>query len=223
MDTPLYFFYHVYADGHWEQPAIDQFSALWQSGLLKELSGIYVGLVGSHDNIHRVKTFLNEAQIEHTVVCEVPSGFEQETLDKLSDFSKDHDGYVLYSHSKGAGYPVEVSASWRKSMIWHTVMRWRECVNYLKSGHTTVGSHWFEQGGPEHGGWSFWGGTFWWAKLADIRLLNKPTRTSRYDAEHWIGELAAHMTIVPFDMHPGPIAHGHLTDTWEVKWPITNR
>ena len=214
MSTNLYPFYHFLADGQWLEPASDHFRALQESGLLEALDGLYIGFVGNDDNIARAIEWLDAYGKPYTIVSRVLEGFEQETLDHLSDFSKENDGYVLYGHTKGAGYPVPISMPWRKSMIWYTIMLWRECVTHLDNGYTTVGSHWFQRGGPEHLEWPFWGGTYWWAHLKDLRLLDRPTRNARYDAEHWIGELQRHMVINQFDMNPNPIAPVYLKYDW---------
>ena len=214
MSEKLYHFYHFHADGDWLEPASDHFRALQESGLLKALDGLYIGFIGNDTNISRAMDWLNGYNTPYTVVTRVLTGFEQETLDQVQQFAKDNDGHVLYGHTKGAGYPVSISMPWRKSMIWYTIMKWQECIEHLDEGYTTVGSHWYPTGGPEHGGWPFWAGTYWWAKLQDLRLLDKPSRASRYDAEHWIGELQQHMEIKQFDMNPNHISTDYLKYDW---------
>lgn len=218
MNSPLYLFYHFYADGNWKLPVIDQFYALWSSNLLTNLNGIYIGFVGKPHNIQHAKSFLDSKKIPYQSICETEDGWEQETLDKLLEFSQTNDGYVLYSHTKGAGYPKNLSKPWRRSMIWHTVMQWEECVKKLDEGYTTVGGHWIAKGGPEHGDWPFWAGNMWWAKLQDIRHLPPATRNARFDAEHWIGELTRHMNINQYDLNPYFPEPPHLTDNWESNW-----
>lgn len=214
MERNLYHFYHLFADGKWVEPVNDHFRAMRMSNLLDHMTKIYVGMVGSEENIKKASDYLTRLQIPFEICTTEPRGYEQVTLNMLSDFSKDNDGHVLYGHSKGAGFPVAISTAWRKSMIWYTIIQWRECVGKLNEGYNTVGSHWFHQGGPEHHRYPFWGGTYWWAKLEDLRVLDRPTNNSRYDAEHWIGMLTDHMHVRAFDMNPMPISPQYLKQDW---------
>jgi hypothetical protein len=54
--TSLYHFYHVYADGKWEEAADEHITALQQHGLADALDGMYLGIVGNETNRSNVKT-----------------------------------------------------------------------------------------------------------------------------------------------------------------------
>ena len=175
-------FYHVYADGDWEIPATKHFEELALSGLLDELDGIYLGVVGSRENRRKVKRALR-----HQVVVEAGEGWEQVTLNKLRDFCQTDDGAVLYAHTKGAWSRDELARQWRVSMTHDVVTRWRECVYALEKVQA-AGPFWLRSDMPEHSGHeSFFGGNFWWARSEYVAALPSLETDHRHQAEGWIG------------------------------------
>ena len=175
-------FYHVYADGDWEIPATEHFEELALSGLLDELDGIYLGVVGSRENRRKVKRALR-----HDVVVEADEGWEQVTLNKLRDFCQTDDGAVLYAHTKGAWSRDELARQWRVSMTHDVVTRWRECVHGLEKVQA-AGPFWLRSDMPEHSGHGhFFGGNFWWARSAYVAALPPLKTDHRHQAEGWVG------------------------------------
>ncbi len=167
--------------------------------------------------------------------AETISGFEQETLDPLYDFAQSHDGYVLYTHTKGASRNEPIDTPWRRAMEWYNVVDWHTPIAALDAGATIAGCHWI-RGNPEierlveawknrelnppglDGVGGMFGGNFWWTKLELLRRNCRPTRRSRMDAEHWLGQLSEVMPIhadTICDLNPRPITRECL----EVPWP----
>jgi hypothetical protein len=175
-------FYHVFADGDWEIPATEHFEELRVSGLLDELDGIYLGVVGSRENRRKVKRTLR-----HHVTVEAGEGWEQVTLNKLHDFCQTDDGVVLYAHTKGAWSRGELAKVWRVSMTHDVVTRWRECVYALEKVQC-AGPFWLRSNMPEHSGHeSFFAGNFWWARSDYVRTLEPVGLENRFQAEGWVG------------------------------------
>ena len=175
-------FYHVYADGDWLTPATEHFEELRVSGLLDELDGIYLGVVGSRENRRKVKRALR-----HHVVVEAVEGWEQVTLNKLHDFCQTDDGAVLYAHTKGAWSRDELARVWRVSMTHDVVTRWRECVHGLAKVQA-AGPFWLKSWEPEHANHeSFFAGNFWWARSDYVRTLEPVGLENRFQAEGWVG------------------------------------
>jgi hypothetical protein len=180
--TRLSHFYHVYADGDWLTPATEHFEKLRVSGLLDELDGIYLGVVGSRENRRKVKRALR-----HHVTVEADEGWEQVTLNKLRDFCQTDDGVVLYAHTKGAWSQSELAKVWRVSMTHDVVTRWRECVYALEKVQC-AGPFWLRSDMPEHSEHeSFFAGNFWWARSDYVRTLEPVGLENRFQAEGWIG------------------------------------
>lgn len=181
----LVHFYHIYADGQWLKPFSQHLNALQQSGLLDALDGTFnVGIVGSEDSYRKVLEHFSEIKAPVKVVTFETDGYEQVTLDAVSDYAKSVDeAYILYAHTKGAANPAD---GWRETMTHCNVGYWRSCVEALDSGCHLVGCHWFND---TNANTFYFAGNFYWGKASALRLLPKCERTSRYSAETWINEL----------------------------------
>lgn len=200
-------FYHIYADGQWKDPVKEHIIALRQSELMYNLDNFFIGIVGSQDNIKSVKKFLNTCGVNHIIVAEEESGWEQVTMNKLRDFAHDNDGWIFYAHSKGASDPSPINIAWRKSMTYYNVIKWKEATSYLDR-FDTVGTHWVTA--PQDGK-VFWGGTFWWATTDYLRTLPEIGMENRHRAEDWIGITKK---VKVFDMNPGWPAFNLFTTSW---------
>lgn len=206
----LYHAYHIYADGDWQRPWKEHKLAL-AHGLKESLSEFGVGIVGTPKNRIRVRQLVEEYGAR--VVAESDTGWEQLTLEWVASISRTHDGYVLYSHTKGSAFPSDVSVKWRRLMTYDAVVGWRDCVARLDEGFETVGTTWHEPS-PEHGTRPYWAGNFWWATTAFIKELPPIGYAHRYDAEGWIGE--HHQPIKQYAIHPG--ASSFLTAEQNDEW-----
>lgn len=176
-------FYHVFADGLYNEPMTEHVEALKQSGLLENLDSVKVGLVGAKENRERARKLLPE----HEVVAEAVTGWEQVTLEKLHEWSSDNEGAVFYAHTKGAWSKSELARQWRTSMTHDTVTRWRECVAALET-HDAAGPYWLKSKEPEHADHEyFFAGNYWWARTQYVRTLPPVKNYNRYQAEGWIG------------------------------------
>lgn len=186
----LWHWYHIYADGQWTEPVAEHMAALQSSGLLDELSGIYLGVVGTDENraaaVQAVKDVAPDAQVE----VEAPFAWEQISLSRLRRIANRTEGYYLYAHTKSAFNTTPLNINWRKSMEFYNVIKWRDAIGFL-ADVSTVGCHWCQD--------KFWGGNYWWAKSSYLRGLPEPKMINRWNAEEWIGtnEPTIH------DMNPG--------------------
>lgn len=172
-------FYHLYLDGDaaW-QPIAEEYAAVIELASFPEPP--CVGLVGKDRG--KAKKWL--AGKGWPVVTEAETGFEQVTLAMLQDelTTMPDDTPVLYTHAKGAWRNISLEDQWRRSMLWHLLVGWRNCVALLEINEV-VGCHW--QG-------TFFAGNFWWARAGYLRTLSPVgeayTETDRYRAETWLGE-----------------------------------
>jgi hypothetical protein len=198
---PLYHFYHVYADGHWQPIVLEHFAALKKSGLLDRLGGLYIGCVGHPTNRHKVWDLVRALGIKFEVAAEADGGYEQVTLEPLYRFSLSQEGLVLYAHTKGSYNDVVLNHRWRRSMAHFMISCWPQATAYLTS-HEAVGCHWItRENFPRHTDRRpYFGGNFWWAQLGYLKRIGSPKNVMRYDAEMWIGE---DPQVKVFDLNPG--------------------
>jgi len=181
-------FYHVYADGQWQQPVHEHIAALETSGILKHLNDLYLGIVGQpHNRLEVVRRF-HQASIYPQVAAEADEGWEHVTLEALRKRATNGEDPILYAHSKGAANPTEINIAWRKSMTYYNIIQWRQNLAALQT-HDTSGCHFIDDRAQHNGlGHRFYGGTYWWATTHHIRQLPDLVYHSRWCAEWWIGE-----------------------------------
>ena len=182
-------FYHVWADGAWQDPLTEHLAALDTSGLGAALDVRAAGIVGSPANCQAAIGALGPAwQITVTAAA----GFEDVTLRKLHAFAA-LDGKAFYAHTKGASDPSQRNALWRQRMTDCCAGDWEQAVAALDD-YDCAGPHWLtaeQYWGCPSPPWRCWfAGNFWWANLSWLRRLPVPAGPDRYAAERWIGETA---------------------------------
>jgi hypothetical protein len=201
-------FYHVWADGAWQDAVAEHLAALEVSGLGAALDCKAAGIVGTPANRAEVIKVLDEWEL----AASADAGFEDVTLRALHAYSRSHDGGVFYAHTKGASDPSRQNILWRRRMTWYCAGQWVQAVAALDS-HDCAGPHWLAvaagyPAGPGHPrpghpgrSWVAWfGGNFWWANLGFLRRLTPLADGDRWEAERWIGESGP---VDAWDMCPG--------------------
>jgi len=206
-------FYHLYLDGDasWLDIAVEYADAIRAAAFPVAPA---VGIVGA-DRIP-AKLWL-AGQPHWTVTAEAEEGYEQVTLTALQDQlpSMADDDSVLYTHAKGVWRNMPLEDQWRRSMLWHLVFGWQNCVRLLRT-HQTVGCHW------RNG--SHYAGNFWWATAGYLKTLPPiapaVTENQRHHAELWLGlgePLAANLVegFPPAGTEEGArLASGKLPVRW---------
>lgn len=198
-------FYHVYADGQWQEPVTEHLQAIKDSGLDYVLNGFHVGLVGSGENRAKVIEALNESGLPYSICAEANDGWEQVTINRLHQYVKDKpNGWVLYAHTKSAANTTPINIGWRKSMTYFNIVRWKELVEpHLGNINVdTIGCHWCLD--------AFWGGTYWWARASYLAALEPPLMESRHQAEEWVGWGKPRI----IDLNPGWPDPARFTTSW---------
>jgi hypothetical protein len=191
----IYHFYHVYADGKWKDPVTEHIDALTKYGLYDSLDKMFIGFVGHYDNISEVKQYL-KSKIDYEIIEEQTTGWEQVTLEHLKNYSeKNLNDCIIYAHTKSSSDPSSINISWRKSMTYYNIVKWKECLNNLNNVDT-VGCHWVSNMGIN----GIWGGNYWWATCRYVSKLPLLEYNNRHDAEEWIGSIKEKSI---HDMNPG--------------------
>lgn len=213
----LHHYYHIYADGQCETPIREHIRALKESGLYDALRTMAIGVVGSKQKRDEVIHCLNTLDIDFEIAAESDSGWEQETQIPMWEFSKQHDGLVLYAHTKGASNPSDVNIRWRRSMIYWNVIRWKLAVDKL-TDHDAYGCHWIQpllEGMPEHKQGNFmFAGTFFWLKCEVMRRFPRPALTHRHEAEGFVGYGWHEQPYSVYDPAPYFPNSGPFADDW---------
>lgn len=174
-------YYHVWADGAWEEPVYEHLTALEVAGLDCDMT---VGVVGSE--VNRIAVLVAVGELPDAV--EASAGWEHLTLTALHDSARRNpDDVFLYCHTKGAYHPSPLNTSWRRSMTARLVLGWEQCTDLLRT-HDVVGCHWVEGGGTRDP-YYLLAGNFWWANGSYLASLPEPGlwADSRSEAERWIG------------------------------------
>jgi hypothetical protein len=173
---------------NWKPPAVDHFAALNNAGFDGD---VVVGLVGGHRQRQEARDWLHERCPSWILGVVAEEGFEMVTLNVMHQWAQRRDTDpktpVLYTHGKGSFQSSPYADRWRKSMIYHLVNGWRECVNSL---HTVdaVGCHYLTpETAPGKVDIPMFGGNFWWANAGFIAGLPPVGWSSRWEAEGWIG------------------------------------
>ncbi len=212
----LYHFYHIYAAGNWQQPVAEHVRALKDYGLYANLTSLHIGLVGNTEQCAAVKQYLNEQGLTYTIADEQPSGWEQVTQIPMWEFSKHHDGLMLYAHSKGASDWNEVNVRWRRSMTYWNVVRWQLCLEKLET-HDACGCHWIYPliSMPEHKyGNPMFAGNFYWVRSEQLKTWMRVPLTHRHESEGWVGYKYAEKPFPLYDFTP----YFPNSDTFADEW-----
>ena len=191
-------FYHVYADGAWQDAVAEHLAALEVSGLGAALDCKAAGVVGQPENCQAAISALGGGW---QVAATADTGFEEVTLAALHAYAA-HNGKVLYAHTKASWDTSRANILWRRRMTYYCAGKWREAVAALDD-HDCAGPHFVlpEQWAARGVTCPMFGGNFWWANLAFLRRLPMPVLRDgdRHAAERWIGQ-----TVTPdaWDMCP---------------------
>lgn len=200
----IHHFYHVYADGAWQEPFTEHVTALKEHGLSDCINSFNVGIVGSPENRVKVIAALDETGLQYSIAAEENEGWEQVTLNRLLEFAKSKQaGWVFYAHTKSAANVTDINIAWRKSMCYYNVVKWREVEQYFNDMNVdTIGCHWVNK--------AMYGGTYWWARIPYLHTLAPPLADNRWRAEEWIGSGKPRI----IDLNPGWPAFERFTTSW---------
>lgn len=176
-------FYHLACIGCWESVYPEQLNQFKECGLRP-----YTFVLGKPEEAALV------AQDLPVLGHQANAGwFETPTLDELHKFCcANTNAKVLYCHGKGVSHPGDgKSELWRRKMMEHVVLPWREHLEKLEE-FDTVGTYFASHHGQDH-----YAGNVWLARADYIARLpapwahrNEPRigwfRRPRFHAECWL-------------------------------------
>lgn len=179
---PIAIFYHtLFFMGNPPElriPAVDivneQVNQMEKTGLVEAAQEIYVGVNGGEESAEIAQTLLPAKS--KIVLHGLQSRAENPTIVLLEKWAQTHPGWaVLYLHAKGSSheagspYGQNVSAPWRRAMMFDLVINWRACVANLEAGAELVCSHFMRNmaDGTQH----IPAGNFLWISSDFVRTL----------------------------------------------------
>jgi hypothetical protein len=225
----LWHFYHAYAQENeediWLPIVTDHVNALHSSGITSKLNKTYIGVVGSENSAEKISTMFSAKGVNNEICAISDRGWEQLTLNKLYEFSLKNDGYVLYTHTKGAFYQSKGRDNQRIVMNKHLIERWSENIDLLSQGYCATGIF-FLRGSPysDHSKectpmdnttetkhyLGFFAGNFWWCNLDFIKEMGYPSMEDRIKAESWMNNLyysTDSSKYMVYDLLPGKFSY----------------
>jgi hypothetical protein len=185
--------------GDWEIPLAEHLDALDESGYWQAGHTVTFGIVGILGERRKVEDMLAR-RVDGYDAIRADSGNERVTLAAVAAYARDHDGAVMYAHTKGAAHPSEMRNRWRWTMTRLVVRDWARNLERLED-HDTVGCHWLTpEQYPALVHTPFYGGNFW---MADCEYLRTLPPIARGRGEGWVGLGDPHA----LDLYPGWPGH----------------
>ena len=189
MSTNIY--YHIYAEGLWQEPVNEFLEALEKTGLDQNL--VHIGLVGSIRNRDQVAKLLHK-RLPFMTIRESEMGWEQFTLQWLwRECKLRRTERLLYCHTAGAVTFTPMKVAWRRNMFRQLTENAERIVQALHFVDA-VGCHYIS----DHAG-GYFAGNMWWANSSYIVKLPEPTFENRWGVETWLFQ--GHPRFI--DLYPG--------------------
>jgi SAM-dependent methyltransferase len=157
-------FYHLACMGNWQQVFQEQMQQLQQNGFKK----IQLSLLGSQEDLVISRSLLDSLKIEIETLVYDPDlqCFERPALGAIEGFVRQHNGHILYLHSKGVSNPAdETKVKWRRLMMRELVENWKNCILLLHQ-YDVIGVNWRDMPPTSH-----FCGNFWFASASYLRKL----------------------------------------------------
>ena len=190
-------FYHLACIGNWRDVFADQMAMLSRNGF----HSIELSVLGTAADMRTVNATCARNEIDARIVlrCADVKLFETPTLRAIERYARDHEGYVLYLHSKGVSSPGDANkARWRELMMRELVENWEPCMRRL-AHYDAIGVNWRDMPPLSHFCGNFWyASTAYLRTLADLQSYYDQPRYQIWDAindkrlgcEFWIGSAA---------------------------------
>ena len=176
----IYIFYHICAIDDYENIIKEQFNLIKNSGLLDKVEKIYYGLLGNIQNIDHIVKHNKLEKLYNSFNIEL---FEIPTINKLYNFSKNNDAYILYIHTKGVTKKIyngiHGQKYWRELMNYWNIEKYKKCIELLNKGFLTVGINLLppfqikQKKNIKNSKYHYhYSGNFWWASTDFLKTKN---------------------------------------------------
>lgn len=195
----IYGYYHVCMINHWAEIVQEQIALIVDSGLYSQVRSIYIGCLGSKQDLGKLDTMISCLPKFHIAYhSENIKEFEFPTLNLMKDHADRSDSFdAFYFHTKAVSWPKGVDRKgkdafiggeyWRHHLNYWNLKKWELCHYKLKTWDTCGVKLIEESQGPAYQ--KHYSGTFFWARSEYLKSLPPVVySTDRYQAEFWIGK-----------------------------------
>jgi hypothetical protein len=187
-------FYHLACIGSWRSVFAEQMRSLRVAGFAR----VNLSVLGAEAELAAARAVCDDVGLDASIVSADGdlTRFETPALLAVEAYAREHEGYVLYLHSKGVSNPQDgTKARWRRLMMRELVDRWEHCVAELP-WYDAIGVNWRDMSPISHFSGNFWyASTRYLRTLADFRSYYDHPRYAIWDAindkrlgcEFWLG------------------------------------
>ncbi|MEO6327909.1 MAG: class I SAM-dependent methyltransferase [Ginsengibacter sp.] len=157
-------FYHLACMGNWQEVFEEQMVQLKQSGFHQ----VDLTMLGTEKDLDFVNATCEKTGLITYLIFRAPelSHFEKPALIAVEEYAKQHEGFVLYIHSKGVSNPADVTKiKWRRLMMRELIQNWESCIMQLPY-YDAIGVNWRDMPPTSH-----FCGNFWYASTKYLRRL----------------------------------------------------
>jgi len=173
-------FYHLACMGNWQEVFEEQVLQLKGNGFQQ----VDLTVLGTEKDLKFVNTACGRIGLIIQVIFQSPelTYFEKPALMAVEEYAKQHEGYVLYIHSKGVSNPSDVNKiKWRRLMMQELIQNWESCIIQLPY-YDAIGVNWRDMPPTSHFCGNFWyASTKYLRKLADFSRYFDNPRFKIYD------------------------------------------
>ncbi|MFD1875734.1 class I SAM-dependent methyltransferase [Hymenobacter bucti] len=162
--TQVAVFYHLACMGNWQQVFAEQMLQLQQNGFRQ----VKLTMLGDEADLLVVNSICSNLELLAEVLFRAPelTYFETPAMLAMEAHARQHEGYVLYLHSKGVSNPDDkIKVHWRRLMMKELVEQWERCALQLPQ-YDVIGVNWRDMGNISH-----FNGNFWYASTRYLRKL----------------------------------------------------
>ncbi len=156
--------YHLACMGNWRDVFREQMLQLKRNGFDK----VGLTVLGTESDLGEAYNNCSNIDLRAEVMYHNAdlTQFEKPAMRAIECYAKEHDGYVLYLHSKGVSAPNDkTKVKWRRLMMKELVEQWKNCMSQLWQ-YDAVGVNWRDMPPTSH-----FCGNFWYASTSHLKKL----------------------------------------------------
>lgn len=196
-NTPIYLFYHIYAENDWKKIFIEQLELIKESNLIDKLDRIFINIIGVNEDLEFIKGKINQT---NCITKLIENEFEFPTLELMRETSQMFEFKGLYIHTKSSSYKIDNVNKyklnfWREIMNFQNISNWCICYDkvhqydlvgtLIRKGNIKTNEYWSiysenisdsSKFTDHFSGNFFWFDSKYYSKLAPLNSLQKKNR-----------------------------------------------
>lgn len=164
-------FWHTYLVGDYKLIVQEQMIKLFTSGLYDGVDTIFTGIASNSINDTNWFMGLLSSYSKFKPIVHTDTSSEKPTMRLLMNFAKEHDGHIMYFHTKAVSTVGYKNTLWRWSMDNNLIYKWKECVELLDNGVDAVGVNLRKN--THVGYYPHFSGNAWWTTSSYVSTLDE--------------------------------------------------